>query len=143
MKKTDIKLAKLFPSLIFIGCLIVVMSRGYACFKKYLKRPESVEIAYKLSGGENFPSLTFCPLKYDEGIDQCMPKPFNVSILDYCKIDIEDYIFNGIWTSNKTNCLNPDELLNQLTPTLDGFGIKMIEVQTNNRIYKLDLDDER
>ena len=52
-----------FRVIIFLLCTTFVVHRGYKCFKKYMDKPEAIDLSYKFTGSDEvpFPSLTFCP----------------------------------------------------------------------------------
>ena len=52
-----------FRVILFLLCTTFVVHRGYKCFKKYMDKPEAIDLSYKFTGSDEvpFPSLTFCP----------------------------------------------------------------------------------
>ena len=52
-----------FRVILFLLCTTFVVHRGYECFKKYMNKPEAIDLSYKFTGSDEvpFPSLTFCP----------------------------------------------------------------------------------
>ena len=61
----EIIVTRVFSLALFILCTVFVSHRGYECFKKYIEKPEAVDLGYKFTGSEEipFPSFTFCPVK--------------------------------------------------------------------------------
>ena len=59
-----------FRIIIFLSCTTFVIHRGYECFKKYMDKPEAIDLTYKFTGSDEipFPSLTFCP--YNTSFDR-------------------------------------------------------------------------
>ena len=52
-----------FRIILFSLCTTFVVHRGYECFKKYMDKPEAIDLSYKFTGSDEipFPSFTFCP----------------------------------------------------------------------------------
>ena len=82
-KKTS---SRAFAVSLFIACAIFVAFRGYGCFEKYLSVPEKVDISFKLTGTQNFPEITLCPML-----------AFNENIFNECKLNLNAYVNNATW----------------------------------------------
>ena len=50
-----------FSTLLFLSCLIFVISRAFKVFQKYFQKIESFNISYDFIGNLPFPSITLCP----------------------------------------------------------------------------------
>ena len=83
-------LSNIFGTALFIGCSVFVAFRGYDCFKKFLSKPEKVDIHFKFSGTTKFPSITFC----SETV-------FDTEVFEQCQLDPEAYrsMKNPKWVS--------------------------------------------
>ena len=75
---------RMFSLVLFLGCASFVAHRGYACFLKYLEKPEAIDVAFKSSASQNafFPLITFCSWE----------KPLKENILKGCNLNSEDYL---------------------------------------------------
>ena len=99
---------KLSKVLLFIICLSFVIIRGFECFQKYFKKPESVEMSYHHTKDLGFPSFTICP-EWDNYLNKNkLPKSYDENVLKSCNLALSDYQKFGPWHSSK--CENPEEL---------------------------------
>ena len=80
--------------------LIIFANRGYECFAKFLKNPQSSKISYKFNARVPFPLVLFCP---DD------KKMFKAEELSKCNLSEDDYSENGQWVgnSNDPDCTDP------------------------------------
>ena len=62
----------------------------------------------------DFPTITICPCSIASNIEECDPKPYNQTKLDFCGFDVFGK-FNG------SKC--PKTIWKSLTPKLRDFGI--------------------
>ena len=74
--------------LAFFQFLIIFALRGYECFNKYLKKPQSSKISYKFNARLPLPLILFCP---DDS------NMFNFEQLNKCNLSYDDYFENGQW----------------------------------------------
>ena len=85
---------------IFFQYLRIFEFRGYECFTKYLKKPQSSKISYKFTARVPFPLILFCP------DDDSM---FKGEELAKCNLTDNDYFDNGRWVgkSKDPDCTDP------------------------------------
>ena len=83
-------LSTVFSTVLFLGCAIFVASRGYICFEKFLGKPEKVDISFKFTGTQKFPSISICTKHF-----------FNEDVFDECQISVANYTSkeNPVWVS--------------------------------------------
>ena len=84
-----------FSTLLFLGCAIFVASRGYICFEKFLGKPEKVDISFKFTGTQKFPSISICTKQF-----------FNEDVFDECQLSVANYTSeeNPVWASLIFSC---------------------------------------
>ena len=102
----------MFSLVLFLGCASFVTHRGYACFLKYLEKPEAIDVAFKSSASQVafFPLITFCSWN----------KPLKENILKECNLTAEDYFKKNMWVGQgHANCTNPKVLKDQIHYGLD------------------------
>ena len=93
-KKFNVKgkriLSTFFSIVLFLGCAIFVASRGYICFEKFLGKPEKVDISFKFTGTQKFPSISICTKQF-----------FNEDVFDECQLSVANYTSreNPVWVS--------------------------------------------
>ena len=77
--------------------------RGYECFTKYLKKPQSSKISYKFTARVPFPLILFCP--DDDNM-------FKSEEFAKCNLTHDDYFENGQWVgkSKDPDCTDPKAL---------------------------------
>ena len=83
-------LSTVFSTVLFFGCAIFVASRGYICFEKFLGKPEKVDISFKFTGTQKFPSISICTKQF-----------FNEDVFDECQLSVANYTSreNPVWVS--------------------------------------------
>ena len=83
-------LSTLFSTVLFLGCAIFVATRGYICFEKFLSKPEKVDISFKFTGTQKFPSISICTQRW-----------FNEDVLNECQLSEANYTSkeNPVWVS--------------------------------------------
>ena len=83
-------LSTVFSTVLFLGCAIFVASRGYICFEKFLGKPEKVDISFKFTGTQKFPSISICTKQF-----------FNEDVFDECQLSVANYTSreNPVWVS--------------------------------------------
>ena len=81
--------------------LIIFANRGYECFAKFLKKPQSSKISYKFNARVPFPLILFCPDDKDM---------FKAEELTKCNLSEDDYSENGQWVGNSKDpdCTDPE-----------------------------------
>ena len=84
----------------FFQYLRIFELRGYECFTKYLKKPQSSKISYKFTARVPFPLILFCP--DDDNM-------FKAEELAKCNLTHDDYFDNGQWVgkSKDPDCTDP------------------------------------
>ena len=60
-KRIRKQLKDFVSTIFFIGCVIYVAIRGYKCFVKFSRKPQSNHISYEFTPKVIFPSISFCP----------------------------------------------------------------------------------
>ena len=116
---------RMFSLVLFLGCASFVIHRGYACFLKYLEKPQAIDVAFKSSASQDafFPSITFCSWN----------KPLKENILKECNLTRDDYLEKNIWVGQgHANCTNPKVLKDQIHYGLDDLwqDIKNFSIAT-------------
>ena len=114
-------ISMIFSVLLFTACAVFVAIRGYECFDKYLKKPETTDIKFKVKGELPFPAITLCPWKstYEDTLEEC-------------DLNLADYLKSGPWLgSGIPNCSDPKLFFNKLFK-IDQLGIKKIDIITSN-----------
>ena len=93
--KNKKNLSTVFSTVLFLGCAIFVASRGYICFEKFLGKPEKVDISFKFTGTQKFPSISICTKQF-----------FNEDVFDECQLSVADYTSkeNPVWVSLLFSC---------------------------------------
>ena len=88
-------LSTVFSTVLFFGCAIFVASRGYICFEKFLGKPEKVDISFKFTGTQKFPSISICTKQF-----------FNEDVFDECQLSVANYTSeeNPVWASLIFSC---------------------------------------
>ena len=88
-------LSTVFSTVLFFGCAIFVASRGYICFEKFLGKPEKVDISFKFTGTQKFPSITIGTKKF-----------FDEDVFDECQLSVADYKSeeNPVWVNLIFSC---------------------------------------
>ena len=88
-------LSTVFSTVLFLGCAIFVASRGYICFEKFLGKPEKVDISFKFTGTQKFPSISICTKQF-----------FNEDVFDECQLSVANYTSkeNPVWVSLIFSC---------------------------------------
>ena len=88
--KNKKNLSTVFSTVLFLGCAIFVASRGYICFEKFLGKPEKVDISFKFTGTQKFPSISICTKQF-----------FNEDVFDECQLSVANYTSreNPVWVS--------------------------------------------
>ena len=83
-------LSTVFSTVLFFGCAIFVASRGYICFEKFLGKPEKVDISFKFTGTQKFPSVSICTKQF-----------FNEDVFDECQLSVANYTSkeNPVWVN--------------------------------------------
>ena len=81
-------LSTVFSTVLFLGCAIFVASRGYICFEKFLGKPEKVDISFKFTGTQKFPSISICTQQF-----------FNEDVFNECQLSVANYTSeeNPVW----------------------------------------------
>ena len=112
---------------LYVGCLAFVINRGFICFKKYLSKPEGIEISYAKSGDVRFPSFTFCPNHQRvEG-----PSMFNNEISKKCNIGYNDFHIIGKYVgSGDPDCLDPKYLQRNIGASILDLSIMEVKMTT-------------
>ena len=133
----------MFSLILFLGCTSFVIHRGYNCLQKYLEKPEAIDVAFKSSGSQIFPSITFC---------SWYNKPLKENILKGCNLTSKDYLEKNIWVGQgHSNCTDPRVLrdqtmygLDDLKMEIDYFVIGTYEnSQLNSNMYTIYPNDSR
>ena len=128
MKVTHIRnhLKDFVSTIFFIACATYVAVRGYKCFIKFLRKPQSNHISYEFTPKVIFPSISFCPAE-----------EFQIKIeeLNKCNLTVDDYFTSGQWIgkSENPNCKDPKILHQNLMPKLKDLNIEWIEFKTFQR----------
>ena len=88
-------LSTVFSTVLFLGCAIFVASRGYICFEKFLGKPEKVDISFKFTGTQKFPSISICTKQF-----------FNEDVFEECQLSVANYTSeeNPVWVSLIFSC---------------------------------------
>ena len=88
--KNKKNLSTVFSTVLFLGCAIFVASRGYICFEKFLGKPEKVDISFKFTGTQKFPSISICTKQF-----------LNENVFDECQLSVANYTSeeNPVWVS--------------------------------------------
>ena len=117
LKKYKENLIKVSTWVLFLACFIGFFQQSHVCFKKYLQKPQAMEVINKYQKDIDFPSISLCPLpfKFYQG---GKPSAYNWTTLNDCEIDFE----NGIFVGSKMGCNDSKILWESLTPQLDDFG---------------------
>ena len=122
---------RIFSLILFLGCASFVTHRGYACFLKYLEKPQAIDVAFKSSASQDafFPSITFCSWN----------KPLKENILKECNLTRDDYLEKNIWVGQgHANCTNPKVLKDQIHYGLDDLrqDIKQFSIATYEKSHR-------
>ena len=105
-----------FRIILFSLCTTFVVHRGYECFKKYMDKPEAIDLSYKFTGSDEipFPSFTFCP--------------YNTSFNRY--IEVRYYIcicFNRLSRRKRGMASNPLFIIPDFFCTFQSYGYLRFE----------------
>ena len=122
-----------FSAALFTACSVFVAIRGHDCFEKFLDKPEAVDISFKFTNGEKFPSITICTKKENT---------YNEEVFDECQLRQNDYIINGAWMSSKnSNCSDPKKLYKRVIKNLQSLEMKSMEISTFTKRHKFNQNE--
>ena len=107
-------LSTFFSIVLFLGCAIFVASRGYICFEKFLGKPEKVDISFKFTGTQKFPSISICTKRW-----------FNEDVFDECQLSVSNYTSreSPVWVGHMY-------LVRQSTLGAEMFGLSDFWLET-------------
>ena len=110
----------MFSLVLFLGCASFVAHRGYACFLKYLEKPQAIDVAFKSSASQDafFPLITFCSWNI----------PLKENILKECNLTADDYLEKNMWVGQgHANCTDPKVLKDQIFYGLDNLWQEIVQ----------------
>ena len=112
----------------FLGCLTFVSHRGLTCFRKFISKPEGVDISYHFSGREPFPSFTFCHPLPERIVNEC-----NISSTDY-RNGYKWNTFNG-----SQNCTDPYIFKEYAVGNYMDLGIEAIAITSYDSYFSFEI----
>ena len=109
-------------SILFIGCAVFVVYRGYLCFDKFLKKPENSKVSFESTKNQPFPSFTLCA---SENVS------YNDNQMKECQLDRIKYLEGSQWVGKGgNNCTDPKLLQNQVVASSEDLEIEKIGIVT-------------
>ena len=133
--KSKQRISSLFKTVLFFVCFVYVAIRGYESFKKYLSKPEVVDISFQYIGRMPFPSISIC--LFDNPW-----KNYHKDIFDDCNLTATLYQSDGKWVgTGNENCTDAKRLAVRFQG-LDQIRLKSIYVRTyENQMYFLQMEE--
>ena len=105
-------------SILFIGCTVFVVYRGYLCFDKFLKKPENSKVSFESTKNQPFPSFTLCA---SQNVS------YNDNQMKECQLDRSKYLDGSQWVGKGgINCTNPKLLHKQVAANSEDLDVEVI-----------------
>lgn len=123
IKEKSDSIISVFSWILFLSCSSGLVLLGYECVKKFLEKPQAVEISNVQQYEVDIPDFTFCPT----GIQGDFPPTLNMTNLNKCGLDMKNIVEDGIFVgSGGHECKDPKTLWEFISLKIDDFGIKRI-----------------